>query len=149
MMTCEQFDWKAFALGEVTAAEKREAETHASSCPACRMEIANLRLTLDAMSTLKDEEVPRRIAFVSDKVFEPRWWQTLWNPTFAAASLVAVAILAHAMMERTTATVTQAQIDLAVTRAVTDIEVRQQAAFEMMDKQFKQMYINTAGMVRQ
>ena len=43
----------------------------------------------------------------------------------------------------------QAQIDAAVTRAVTDIEVRQQAAYEMMNKQFKQMYINTAGLVRQ
>ena len=148
-MTCENFDWKAYALGELSPTDKREAESHASACPNCRTEIASLRLTLDAMATLKDEEVPHRIAFVSDKVFEPRWWQTLWNPTFAAAALVAVAILAHAMMERTTATVTQARIDAAVTRAVSDIEVRQQAAYEMMNKQFKQMYINTAGLVRQ
>jgi hypothetical protein len=38
----------------------------------CQDELAGLRVTLDAMATLR-EELPRRIAFVSDKVFEPRW----------------------------------------------------------------------------
>ena len=43
-------------------------------------------VTLDALSTLREEEIPRRIAFVSDKVFEPRWWQKLFlRPSFAAA----------------------------------------------------------------
>ena len=45
--------------------------------PSCREELARLRLTLDALSTLREEEMPRRIAFVSDKVFEPRWWQSV------------------------------------------------------------------------
>ncbi len=53
-------------------------------------------MTLDALATLREEEVPRRIAFVSDKVFEPRWWQKLFlRPSFAAAGLVAAAILVH------------------------------------------------------
>ena len=33
-------------------------------------------LTQTALLSLADEEIPQRIAFVSDKVFEPRWWQT-------------------------------------------------------------------------
>ena len=41
----------------------------------CREELATLRLTLDTLSTLREEEIPRRIAFVSDQIFEPRWWQ--------------------------------------------------------------------------
>jgi anti-sigma-K factor RskA len=149
-MSCPQFDWKAYTLGELSAVQKREAETHAASCSDCRMEVASLRLTLDAMSTLREEEVPHRIAFVSDKVFEPRWWQQLWNPTFAAACVVAAAILVHAFKESpVNAQLQQAQIDAAVARAVADVEMRQQAAYEIMDKQMKQMYITTAGMVRQ
>ncbi len=54
-----------------------------------------LRVTLDAMATLREEEVPRRIAFVSDKVFEPRWWQMFLRPSFAAGAVVAAAILVH------------------------------------------------------
>src|SRR3981081_3422144 len=99
-MTCSlqesQPDWKAYALGELDASARREAESHATTCSACREELAALRLTLDAMSTLRDEEIPRRIAFVSDKVFAPKWYQQLWNPTFAAACVVALAILVHA-----------------------------------------------------
>ena len=147
-MSCA-YDWKAYTLGEMNPADKREAEAHASTCPDCRMEVASLRLTLDAMSTLRDEEVPHRIAFVSDKVFEPRWWQQLWNPTFAAACVVAAAILFHAVRQPGNAALQQAQIDAAVARAVSDLQVNQQAAYEMMDKQFKQMYKTTAGMVRQ
>ena len=69
-----------------TPAGRREAEAHAAM-PA-RIAGRNwprVRLTLDALSTLREEEVPRRIAFVSDKVFEPRWWQTVLSPSFAAA----------------------------------------------------------------
>ncbi len=57
-------------------------------------------MTQAALLSVRDEEPPRRIAFVSDRVFEPRWWQVLWNSGprlgFAAASLVAAAILVHA-----------------------------------------------------
>jgi hypothetical protein len=49
--------------------------------------------------SLEDEEIPRRIAFVSDRVFEPRWWQRMWHSGpamgFASAALLAGAILVH------------------------------------------------------
>lgn len=92
-------DWKAYALGEMDAAERREAEAHAANCAACQEEVAGLRITLDAMAVLREEELPRRIAFVSDKVFEPSPWQrfvrSFRQPSFAAAGVIAVAILIH------------------------------------------------------
>jgi hypothetical protein len=44
--------------------------------------------------------MPHRIAFVSDKIFEPRGWAWLWNSAprlgFVSAALLAAAILVHA-----------------------------------------------------
>ncbi|HEV2202455.1 MAG TPA: hypothetical protein VGR73_21770 [Bryobacteraceae bacterium] len=91
-------DWKAYALGELGAGARREAEVHAAACGSCQEELAGLRVTLDAMSTLREEEIPRRIAFVSDKVFEPKWWQSFTRPSFAAAAVVAAAIVVHAFV---------------------------------------------------
>jgi len=95
-------DWKAYVLGEMDAAARRDAELHAAACSTCQDELSAVRVTLDALSTLRDEEVPRRIAFVSDKVFEPHWWKMSWQmftrPSFAAGAVVAAAILAHGVM---------------------------------------------------
>ena len=92
-------DWNAFVLGEMSRAERLEAEAHAASCAGCQREAAQLRMTLDSMAALREEEIPRRIAFVSDKVFEPHWWQKIFlRPSFAGAVLVAAAILAHGLM---------------------------------------------------
>ena len=89
-------DWKAYVLRELECKTRvRQAEAHLATCSNCHEEVATLRLTLDTLSTLREEEMPRRIAFVSDKVFEPRWWQRVFSPTFAAGVLVAAAILIH------------------------------------------------------
>ncbi len=152
-MSCESYDWKAYALGEMNASERNAAEGHAATCAACRDELASLRLTLDVMSTLREEEVPRRIAFVSDKVFEPRWWQRIWNPTFAAACVIAAAILVHAFV-RTGGdrSVIEAQVNTAVTKAVAQVEARhdQEAAemvgaYDLLNKQFRQVYRQISG----
>src|SRR5271157_5183020 len=110
-MSCPSFDWKAYALKELDADQRRQAEAHAATCSQCRVELATLRLTLDTLSTLREEEVPRRIAFVSDKVFEPRWWQAFLRPSFAAALVLALAIVAHGFLVRES-------VDVAVARAV-------------------------------
>ena len=152
-MSCSQYDWKAYALGEMTASERSTAEGHAATCAACREELAGLRLTLDAMSTLRDEEVPRRIAFVSDKVFEPRWWQRLWSPTFAAAMVIAAAILVHAFARPgSDPAAIEAQVNSAVTKAVATLEARHEqeaaemiAAYDLLNKQFRQVYKQTSG----
>jgi anti-sigma factor RsiW len=140
-------DWKAYVLRELGQDAHRQAEAHLATCSICHEEVATLRLTLDTLSTLREEEMPRRIAFVSDKVFEPRWWQRVFNPTFAAGVLVAAAILIHGFMG--TGHTSQDQVDAAVTKAVSQVEARHmqeiQAMYEQLDvrdKQVANMYRN-------
>ena len=95
-MSCASYDWKAYALGEMERPVRRDADAHAAACADCREELAAVRMTLNALSTLRDDEIPRRIAFVSDKEVELRWWQRFWNPNLAAACVIAAAILVHA-----------------------------------------------------
>jgi anti-sigma factor RsiW len=140
-------DWNAYALGELAAAERETADTHLSSCEACRDEVATLRLTLTTLATLREEEVPRRIAFVSDKVFEPRWWQMLWNPVFPSAAVVAVAIMVHGYAAKP-ADVSQEQIDAAVTRAVAQVQDRL-VDLDHRDQQLMGAIMTATGMVRQ
>ena len=141
-------DWRAYSFGELDAAARQQAESHAATCADCQDELGGLRVTLDALATLREEEIPRRIAFVSDKVFEPRWWQKMFlRPSFAAAAVVAAAILVHgfarpvvvpagsvdtaAIEARITSEVSQrlqsemaATLNTAVTKAVADTEKR-------------------------
>jgi hypothetical protein len=143
-MSCERYDWKAYAVGELAVNECREAEAHAASCEGCRGELARVRLTLDTLSMLREEEVPRRIAFVSDKVFEPRWWETFLRPSFAAACVIAAAIVMHGYMSRPPAVdsaAIQAQINQAVTRAVADVQRRNAD----LETQLTTLYVGSTG----
>jgi len=108
-----------------------------------------LNLTRSALASLEDEEMPRRIAFVSDRVFEPRWWQTMWRSGpamgFASAALLAAAILAHgfvrpvapaagsavdeAKIEQRIEIQVSARMNAVVTKAVSDAEAMQAARF--------------------
>jgi anti-sigma factor RsiW len=147
-MNCEPYDWKAYALGELAAKDQREAEAHAATCEGCRGELAQVRLTMDTLSALREEEVPRRIAFVSDKVFEPRWWETFLRPTFAAACVIAAAIVMHGYMMRPAAVDTaaiQAQVNQAVSRAVADVERRNAD----LEGQVTYLYATSTGIRRQ
>jgi anti-sigma factor RsiW len=149
-------DWKAYVLGELDAEERRRAEAHAAACSSCQEELASARLTLDALSTLREEEMPRRIAFVSDKVFEPRWWHNFLRPSFAGACVIAVAILAHGLMRPATdSTTIQARVDVAVSKAVADTEERNMkqmerlfADYDIIQRQNTLMYVKNTGLVR-
>ena len=96
-MSCSSIDLKAYVLGEGSPGGGEAA--HIASCESCREELDRLRMTQTALLSIAEEEVPQRIAFVSDKVFEPRWWQRMWQSGpimgFASAALVAIAILVH------------------------------------------------------
>ncbi|SRR5579883_38529 len=154
-MSCKSFDWKAYALGELDRPARQEAEAHAAGCVRCREELAALRLTLDALSALREEEIPQRIAFVSDKVFEPKWWQkgvfaTLFSPNFAAACVIAAAILVHGFARpHTDDAQTQAQINAAVAKAVMEVEARYAEQLRAADARMTDMYMTTTGLVRQ
>ncbi|MCE5307051.1 MAG: zf-HC2 domain-containing protein [Acidobacteriales bacterium] len=103
-MKCTSFDLNAYYFGELPADERRGVEEHVAACAACRAELERLRVTQTALASIPDEEIPQRVAFVSDKIFEPTWWQRLWRPgpqwALVSAGLVAAAILLHGYMYR-------------------------------------------------
>jgi len=158
-MSCSSVDLKAYQLGELAQSEKASVEDHVRACQGCRVELDRLRLTQSALLSLEDEEMPRRIAFVSDKVFEPRWWQTMWHsaPTmgFASAALLTAAILVHGFTRpvpaATTATVdtaqieqriereVQARLDASVAKAVSESEAKQAKQFAVLDASEKRL----------
>jgi anti-sigma factor RsiW len=164
-------DLKSYALGELDSRARQDAENHVAACADCQDEVAGLRVTLDAMATLREEELPRRIAFVSDKVFEPRWYQKLFlRPSFAAAMVIGAAILVHAFVRpvgvpmttaaqmdtraieaRVSAEVTArlqsemaAAVNVAVTKAVADTEKREDQRAAMLLSAAEKRYSDDA-----
>jgi anti-sigma factor RsiW len=147
-MNCE-IDLKAYVLGEVTRQQRSAVEDHVRGCQNCREELDRLNLTRSALASLEDEEIPRRISFVSDRVFEPRWWQTMWRSGpvmgFASAALLSAAILVvgfarpvapttassvdSAQIERRVEAQVNARMNAAVTKAVSEAQAKQSAEF--------------------
>jgi anti-sigma factor RsiW len=153
-MSClANMDLKAYALEELSRAERGVVEDHVRACQSCSDELDRLALTRSALASLEDEEIPRRISFVSDRVFEPRWWQTIWHSGpvmgFASASVLAAAILVHGFavhgfarplaaplvagdvsgMEQRVEAQVSARLDSAVAKAVGDAQAKQTAEF--------------------
>ena len=105
-MSCSPFDLKDYYFEELGGPERNEMEAHVAQCRACREELQRLRLTGTTLLSLREEEIPRRIAFVSDPVFEPspwrRWWSGFWNTParlgFGSAALVSAALVVFALV---------------------------------------------------
>ena len=99
-MSCSDFDVKGYFLKELSGEENEAVRAHLPGCGGCREELEHLQMTGAALMTLREEEIPRRIAFVSDRVFEPSWWQRWWRSAprlgFASAAILSLAILVHA-----------------------------------------------------
>lgn len=138
--TCSSnVDLKAYLLGEAAARERGAVEDHLRGCENCREELDRLKLTQVALASLADEEIPQRIAFVSDRVFEPRWWQTIWRSGpvmgFASAVVLAAAILAHGLAAPAAIDAAQiekrvdAQVNARVAEAVSAAQAKQSAEF--------------------
>ena len=104
-MSCSPFDLRDYFLKELTDPEKRQIELHVKGCAPCREELDRLRHTETALFSLREEEIPQRIAFVSDKIFEPSPWRRAWNGFwgstarlgFASAALLSAAIVVFAL----------------------------------------------------
>jgi anti-sigma factor RsiW len=100
-MSCSPFDLREYFLRELNQADSGQVEAHLKSCANCREEMDRFQLTEAALFSLREEEIPQRIAFVSDQVFEPsplqRWWGAFWGSSarlgFAAAAMLSGAIL--------------------------------------------------------
>ncbi len=128
-MSCSCVDLKAYVLGEMDRQAADACETHIADCTACREEADRLKLTQSALFSLPDEEIPQRIAFVSDQVFEPRWWQTIWRSGpamgFASAALLAGAILVSAFTRPAPIAAPVARLDTAAIERRIDEKVAQ------------------------
>ena len=149
-MNCSPFDLKDYFLQELPSPARVQVEAHVNHCPACREELERLQLTGAALFSLRDEEIPQRIAFVSDQIFEPspmrRWLSAFWGSTarlgFASALVLSASIFYFAATRPApapgptavapiAAAVTpappevQQRIQQAVSKAVAEVEARQ------------------------
>ena len=148
-MSCSPFDLKDYFLRELPSPQRVQVEAHVKHCLTCREELERLQLTGAALFSLRDEEIPQRIAFVSDQIFEPsplrRWFSGFWGSTarlaFASAAMLSVSLIYFAATrpapapDRTAATTmaavtptpqeVQQQIQQAVSKAVAEVEARQ------------------------
>ena len=147
-MSCSPFDLRDYFLKELPDSEQRQVEAHVRNCQPCLEELDRLRLTEAALFALREEEIPQRIGFVSDQVFEPspwrRWWAALWGSTarlaFASAAMLSIAILVSALrpveqiavrpgapqvVKAISDTEIQSRIDTAVAKAVAQVDARQ------------------------
>lgn len=92
-------DLRDYVLDELTPQQCAEVEQYLATSVEARDEVERLRLTQRALLSVPDEELPRRIAFVSDKVFEPsrarRLWQGFWQgaPRLAFGMAAVLAVL--------------------------------------------------------
>jgi hypothetical protein len=118
-----------YAFDELAPAERRRMELHLRQCAACAGELDQLRLTTAALRVLPDQEVPRRIAFVSDAPAAGRGWLSgFWNSAarlgFASACVLAAGLSFAAthrqpvVVAPTVATVSDTAIQQAVDKAV-------------------------------
>src|SRR5262249_4740031 len=104
VMSCSPFDLRDYFLNELSDTERRQVDAHVKTCMACREEVDRLRLTETALFSMRDEEIPQRIAFVSDPVFQRspwrRWFDAFWGSAarlgFASAAMLSTAILVYA-----------------------------------------------------
>ncbi len=103
-MSCSPFDLRDYFLRELSEPERNQVELHMKDCQSCREELDRLQVAEAALFSLRDEEIPQRIAFVSDKIFEPsplrRWWTGFWGSAsrlgFASAAMLSVALMVFA-----------------------------------------------------
>jgi hypothetical protein len=148
-MSCSPFDLKDYFLQELPSPARVQVEAHVNNCLTCREELERLHLTGAALFSLRDEEIPQRIAFVSDQIFEPspvrRWLSAFWGSTarlgFASALALSASIFFFAATRPAPAPVRtvfapvaaatpspqeiQQQIQQAVVKAVAEVEARQ------------------------
>src|ERR1035441_5687340 len=104
-MSCSPYDLRDYLFEELAFGQRGEVRVHLKSCAPCTAELQSLRLTQAALLALRDEDMPQRIGFVSDKVFQPspvrRWFAGFWTSaariSFVSAAMLSAAILVHAV----------------------------------------------------
>lgn len=150
-----------YAFDELNAADRKVFEQHLGECGECAAELDRLQLTTAALRMLPDQEIPQRIAFVSDAVVEPSQWSWLsgfWNSGtrlgFASACVLALAILVFSFHRPEAAmtagqvmpasTATSQQMQEAVNRAVNEAVNQAVSKVRADDAQILQAALDTA-----
>jgi hypothetical protein len=93
------YDPRDYLFDELTPGERAEMERFLETSSEARAELEQLQLTQRALLSLPDEAPPQRIAFVSDKVFEPSLlarvgrWLRADGPGLAFGTSLALAVL--------------------------------------------------------
>jgi hypothetical protein len=131
-MSCSPFDLRDYFLQELDAPQRRLVESHVKTCSGCRIELDRLQLTESALLTLREEEIPQRIAFVSDPVFEPspvrRFFSDFWGSTarlgFGSAAMLSAALVVFAFHRPAPAPPVIAMNPAGVARVATDADIR-------------------------
>jgi len=128
-----------YAFDELPAGERLAVEQHLAACGECSLELDRLRLTAAALRALPDREIPQRIAFVSDKVFEPSLAARLWNSAarlgFASACVLAAAlvVLAYHRPMQTVAVPAPVSLNQDVSRQVNEAVAKAAAQIRIED----------------
>jgi hypothetical protein len=104
-MSCSPFDLRDYYFKELAENQRRLTEVHVKTCAHCREELDRLRGTETALLAMPDEEIPQRIGFVSDPVFQPsafrRGWDALWGSAarlgFASAAMLSASLVVFSL----------------------------------------------------
>lgn len=154
-----------YAFGELPAEGQAGLEKHLDVCGECALELDRLRLTAAALRTLPDREIPQRIAFVSDKVFEPSpvsrffsgflggFWNSASRLGFASACVLGAALIVsayHRPVEVRTVVQTgnaqaanadvSKQVNDAVMKAVAQVKIEDAREIEAVGRKYEQEY---------
>jgi len=135
-MSCSPFDLRDYFFGELPEEHRRQADLHMKTCAGCREELEAMQSTQAVLLSVPDEEIPQRIGFVSDRVYEPsavrRWWGALWNSGprlgFTSAAMLSASILfsaTHRPAAAIPADISR-QVNEAVVKAVAESDARHQ-----------------------
>ncbi len=140
-MSCSPFDLNDYFLQELPDPQQRQVEAHVKTCGPCCEELDRLRIMGAALRALPDEEIPQRIAFVSDKIFEPSPWRrrlaAFWNSGarlgFAGAAMLSASLMVFAfhpapapvtIVRTVTAPAPASQVQASVVKPVSEAEVQ-------------------------
>jgi anti-sigma factor RsiW len=161
-------DLRDYAIGEIEADRQSALEQHLAACGDCTLELDRMRLTTAALRSLPDREVPQRIAFVSDKVFEASpvsrwfaesWFAGFWNSAarlgFASACVLAAALVVfayHHPADRAPVVIQTANVDFskqvneAVAKAVAQVRMEDARMVQQTAEQMTRVAIEAANL---
>jgi len=171
-MSCSPFDLRDYYFKDLAESQRRLTEVHIKTCAHCREELDRLRGAEAALLALPDEEIPQRIGFVSDPVFQPsafrRGWDALWTSVarlgFVSAAMLSAALIVfsltrpapqaaaqvpavtRAAMQAEMQTEVSKRVNDAVTKAVAESEARTEELLAASDKRHA---LETQAMVLQ